>query len=176
MWPWGHLAVGYLAWSLWSRGRYRRTPRTGEMLAVVVGTQFPDLVDKTLAWSFSVLPSGRSLAHSTFSLVFLSAVVMWFAERYDRPTLGVAFALAYASHLLSDAIVPVLDGDLYWLGYLLWPLTPAPQADSDSIVVFVESVSLGDFAGYHGVAILLCLVLWILDGTPGVPRRPNPEP
>jgi len=175
MWPWGHLAVGYLAWSLWCRGVYRRPPLSSEAFVVVVGSQFPDLVDKTLAWSFSVLSFGRSLAHSTFTFVFVSAAAIWLARRYDRPTLGVAFAVAYASHLLSDALQPILRGNFHRLGYLLWPITPAPRGEGDSILMALQSVSFGDFAGYHGLAILLYLVVWILDGLPGVPRRSTRE-
>lgn len=173
MWPWGHLAVGYLAWSLLARGAYRRPPRTSEALVVIVGTQFPDLVDKTLAWSLALLPSGRSLAHSLFTLAAVSAIALCVTERYGRPTLGFAFAAAYTSHLVSDAVVPILTGDLSRLGYFLWPITPAPPGDAGSILLFVQSVSLADFDGYHGVAILLCFCVWVFDGAPGVPRRPT---
>jgi len=66
MWPWGHLAVGYLLWSVLVRDRRFRPPTGAETLLLAVGTQFPDAVDKPLAWSLGVLPNGRSLAHSVF--------------------------------------------------------------------------------------------------------------
>jgi hypothetical protein len=65
MWPWEHLAVGYLLYSvscvLW--GRY---PTRIGVAALAFGTQFPDLVDKPLGWWLGVLPSGQSFA-SEFS-------------------------------------------------------------------------------------------------------------
>ena len=64
MWPWGHLAVGYLVYSGLSRWRFGRLPGSVATLAVALGTQLPDLVDKPLAWTVNVLASGRSLAHS----------------------------------------------------------------------------------------------------------------
>jgi len=134
MWPWGHLAFGYVAWSL------------------------------------SVLPSGRSLAHSAFTLAFVSVLVVYVARHFDRPVLGVTFFVAYASHLLSDAFRPAITGELSYLGYLLWPLTSAPSEEGGSLIAFVWSVSIGDFGGYHGVALLCCVGLWLLDGAPCLPR------
>ena len=61
MWPWEHLAFGYLLWSLWLRARGRSLPGDWEALVLVFATQLPDLVDKPLAWQLGVLPGGRSL-------------------------------------------------------------------------------------------------------------------
>jgi hypothetical protein len=58
MWPWGHLAVGYLCYvaylKLYDNDRQTLYP----VLAVGFGSQFPDFIDKPLAWSVLVLPSG----------------------------------------------------------------------------------------------------------------------
>ena len=62
MWPWGHLGVAYLLYSLYSRGRFRRPPRPEPTLAVVFGSQFADLVDKPLAWGLG--PPRRSNART----------------------------------------------------------------------------------------------------------------
>ena len=48
MWPWEHLTIGYLAYSLLSRLAWRRPPTVGTAITVAFGTQFPDLVDKPL--------------------------------------------------------------------------------------------------------------------------------
>ena len=48
MWPWEHLAIGYLAYSLLGRLAWRRPPTVGTAITVAFGTQFPDLVDKPL--------------------------------------------------------------------------------------------------------------------------------
>ena len=60
MLPWGHLAVGYLAYSLAVRVRSGGPPAGLAVAALAVGTQFPDLIDKPLVSWVSVLPSGRS--------------------------------------------------------------------------------------------------------------------
>ena len=63
MWPWDHLAFGYVWYTLASRGWDGRPPSNAAAIALAVGTQFPDLVDKPLAWWLDVLPAGRSLGH-----------------------------------------------------------------------------------------------------------------
>ena len=60
MWPWGHLALGYLLHSPLARARFGRPPTDRATLLLVIGTQLPDLVDKPLAWWLGVLPAGRS--------------------------------------------------------------------------------------------------------------------
>lgn len=103
MFPWEHAAVGYILVSLWARVTGRRLDGWAA-LAVLVGTQFPDLVDKPLAWSFGVLPSGISMAHSILVSVPVSIVVVAVARRYGAATVGVAFALGYLSHIPADLL------------------------------------------------------------------------
>ena len=50
--PWGHLAIGYLCLSLAIRARWRVPPQGPAVIAVAIGTQLPDLIDKPLAWTF----------------------------------------------------------------------------------------------------------------------------
>ena len=123
MLPWTHAVFGYLLLVLIGISLRRRLSRA-ELLAVLVGTQLPDVVDKPLAWSLSVLPSGRSLAHSLLVAVPLCVVVLAVAWRRSHPEVGVAFAVGYASHLVGDTYVAAY----YWrpeeLTFLLWPLLP----------------------------------------------------
>lgn len=58
MWPWGHAAIGYLLFSMDTRLRYGRRPGGPATILLFFGTQFPDLVDKPLAWTLPLLPSG----------------------------------------------------------------------------------------------------------------------
>jgi hypothetical protein len=139
MWPWGHLAVGYLCYvvSLRVRGTGERTLTA--LAAVAVGTQFPDLVDKPLAWTFAILPSGRSLAHSLITATLVLGVLYWVAKRRgsgEEET--VAFGVGYVSHSLADlgpdVVFGLLRGDwsqLEWTTYLLWPLLPSPPYPRD---------------------------------------------
>lgn len=123
MLPWTHAVFGYLL-LLVVAGYLGRGLSRAELAAVIVGTQLPDIIDKPLAWWFSLLPSGRSLAHSLLVAVPLVVVVLAYAWHRSHPEAGVAFGLGYASHLVGDAYVAVI----YWrpeeLTFLLWPLLP----------------------------------------------------
>lgn len=163
MWPWGHLAFGYVGYLLVRPHAIRHGDRLA-VLAALFGSQFPDMVDKPLAWGFAVLPSGRSLAHSVFALVVVSAVVWAVAVEYDRREVAVAFPVGYVTHLLGDAVVPVYEGSYGELNYLLWPLLPAPEYDEptgllDALVVFTNPEFSATFLAEVAVASavgLLC--------------------
>lgn len=168
MWPWGHLAVGYLCYSFLSRGWFDRPPGSGATLAVLVGTQFPDLVDKPLAWSFHLLPSGRSLAHSLLTASVVCLLVGAYLRRHDRPLLGLAFAVGYVSHLFADAILSLLEGQYRYVSYLGWPLLELPPVDPG--IGFVERFASMEFTAFmlaQFVLVGLALALWSRDGRPG---------
>jgi len=142
MFPWTHAAVGYLClvgcWLVLGR----RVSKA-ELVAVVVGTQLADVVDKPLAWSFQLLPAGRSLAHSLLVAVPLIALVIGVAWRRRHPEVGVAFGVGYLSHLAGDTYVAVY----YWrteeLTFLLWPLLPPyPYDDFTGVLDFAGGVEL----------------------------------
>ena len=135
MLPWGHLAVGYLAFTLLSDRRYRRPQTAAALVALAVGTQLPDLVDKPLAWYLHVLPNGRSLGHSIFVAVLLAGIAYAVARRYDQPVVGVAFGVGYLSHLAADALYPLLRGEWAELAFFLWPVRTYPYEDTDYTVL-----------------------------------------
>jgi membrane-bound metal-dependent hydrolase YbcI (DUF457 family) len=169
MWPWGHLAVGYLLYTAFVRMRAGRAPSGGAALAVAVGTQFPDLIDKPLAWWLGVLPGGRTLAHSVLTAVIVSALVYALARRFDSTDLAVAFGVGYLSHPFADAFLPLLQGHTEYVAHLLWPLLGLPFYQTEAIVL----ASVGSFdLTVYGVAQLglaaLAVGIWILDGTPGL--------
>lgn len=183
MWPWEHLAFGYLAYSGYTRLRTGRAPRSDAVVVLGVATQLPDLVDKPLAWSLSVLPSGHSLAHSLLTALPLSVVALVLAHRAKRTDIGVAFAVGYLSHLAGDIIYPAAVGQTPSFDFLFWPLVPVPTDQSGMGFLarfheyFGEYVTyLGDPAirGYIALELGLLLgvfCLWLFDGMPGVPRR-----
>jgi membrane-bound metal-dependent hydrolase YbcI (DUF457 family) len=128
MWPWGHAALGYLI------GRvgvpvddYRGLP----VVALLFGTQFPDLVDKPLAWTVQVLPSGRSLGHSVFVFFALVAAAWWVCDRYGYPELAAGFGIGYGSHLLGDSLNSLVALEFESLSFLVWPLLPPPPYETD---------------------------------------------
>ncbi len=181
MFPWGHVAVGYLCYSLFCHLR-GRTPTGPATIALVVGTQFPDLVDKPLSWSFDLLPAGV-LAHTVFFALPFVALVLIIAHRSSRTELGVAFSVGYLSHLPADALPSVLTGDpSYW--FLFWPVIPRPGVDvSNPIVGPGAGAGLLTNAAYYfegyfraltgprglvSIAVAAFVVaLWLYDGHPG---------
>ena len=169
MWPWGHLAVGYLLYSVLARWRFDRPPGSGAALLAAVGTQFPDLVDKPLAWTFHLLPSGRSLGHSLLTAAVVCGLWFWIARRRERSALAIAFAVGYVSHLFTDAIVPLLTGQYRYVAYLGWPLLDLPPYDTSAgFAAHFTSVELTPFAMGQVVLVALVLAVWLRDGRPGL--------
>jgi len=172
MWPWGHLGVGYILWSVWCRGRDGAPPTTTEFWLVVLGTQLPDLVDKPLAWTLGVLPSGRSLAHSLLTVAVVVAVVTRLGRRHERTRLALCFSLALASHPVADAVTLVRAGRTEYLGFLLWPAVPSPySADGRSLIDALYRLTDFDVVSAYVLPVVVFLVLWVADGFPGYPSR-----
>lgn len=175
MWPWEHLTFGYLLYSGYTRFVHRRRPTDDEAVVLATGTQFPDLVDKPLAWAFGILPSGLSLAHSVLFFVPLCVFLALLGRRY--PT-GGAFCLGYGSHLMGDLLYPLATGGRLNPAFLLWPLVSRTPSDTrglfgnlmyytDQFVVF-----LGTPRGYlylfvEITLLILATVVWADDGIPG---------
>ncbi|WP_435102678.1 metal-dependent hydrolase [Halarchaeum sp. P4] len=150
MWPWGHLAFGYL---LYLPYEWRRGGDAASWLALgalAVGTQFPDGIDKPLAWTVGVLPSGRSFAHSILTLAVVVGVCYVVCRRYDRKAVSVAFGVGYASHLVADSITHVLASEFQYLVFLVWPLLGAPPyGDEGSFVSHFANIELTSFFAFE---------------------------
>jgi hypothetical protein len=167
MLPWGHAAVGYLLYSLAVRVRRGGLPGDVAVLALAVGTQFPDL-DKFLAWTLAVAPSGRSLAHSVFVAAVFVALAYRLSVGVGHPAAGRAFGLGYASHLAGDSLGPILHGRYGGLRFLLWPVARPITDHNRSILAFFLTLELTPLL-WFGVAVTgVALAVWVADGTPGV--------
>lgn len=180
MWPWEHLALGYLLYSGYARLRGRR-PLPADVYALLLATQAPDLVDKPLAWTFGILPNGVSLAHSVFVALPVAALAVLVARHYDRAPVGVAFGLGYLSHLLGDVLYPLAVSGSVSPGYLLWPLVQRGSVDPDGSlsILFALLSHFGDFLATPRGAVYLtlevvflgvALAVWWADGLPGAAR------
>lgn len=168
MLPWGHLAFGYVLYSGVARWFYRRRPDGYALVFVLAGTQFPDLVDKPLAWTFHVLPSGRSLAHSAFTATLVSAAVWLYCRRRGRSDLGAAFTVGYASHLVGDGYRALLTGQYQYLSSLGWPLLPPPPFSHEGgIIEHFRTLSFTPNFALQLVLVAVVYVVWIEDGAPG---------
>ncbi len=170
MWPWGHLAVAYLLYSVVARRRFDRPPRALPAIALAIGSQFPDLIDKPLAWNFGVLPGGRTLTHSLFTAAILVPAVFVLADRLESRTIGVAFLVGYGSHLLADVPPSVLSGEFVGAAYLLWPaLEQPPEAPVAGILdAFLHYYELGLYEWTQFALFAVAVVVWYADGMPGL--------
>lgn len=182
MLPWAHLALGYLFYTVGVHLVRRRRPRGAPTVALAVGTQLPDLVDKPANWWFSIL-DGRGLGHSLFTTIPLCVAVLVATHRRNRGELGVAFTVGMLTHLLGDARLALLARNIEaGAPYLLWPLLPAPTYEKDSLldhllawrsaVDGVQLTSLSDLVttdfGVQLLVFTVILFVWMLDGFPGL--------
>jgi membrane-bound metal-dependent hydrolase YbcI (DUF457 family) len=169
MWPWGHLAVGYLVYSFVAHLGYRRRPGDRATLAVAIGTQFPDLVDKPLAWTLAVLPNGRSLTHSLFVALVILTILQIVLRSRGSGEIATAFGVGYLSHLATDALYPALAGDYHQLLFLAWPAVPPVEyATEQSFAAHLSQLTLDAFVAAELGLGVVAFAVWLADGAPGL--------
>ncbi|QUO46872.1 MULTISPECIES: metal-dependent hydrolase [Halorubrum] len=186
MWPWGHLAVGYVAFSAFLRLGLGERPSDRGVIVLAVATQLPDLVDKPLAWQFGLLSNGIGAAHSLLVGVPAAVALGLFLRSKGYTEFGVAVAVGHASHVLGDLLFAALFSRPPVLPAFLWPVystpaAPAPGLGAKTWQLLLDSRALlGGATGrsYFLIeALLLCgtVALWFLDGKPGwgLLRRPR---
>ena len=177
MWPWEHLAFGYLLYSLARRAR-GDVPTGPAAVALAFGTQFPDLVDKPLTWTLDLLPGG-TFTHTVFVAIPVVVLALAAGRRFGHRRAAAGFSAGYLSHLLGDVVYPIVLGDLPEPGRFFWPLvpnTPSPRPGllENFLYYFTQfrshAVSPG---GWTVLALELFLLaaatgLWVADGVPGL--------
>jgi hypothetical protein len=178
MWPWGHLAVGYLCYIAWLRvrGASNRTQTGATLVAVAFGSQFPDIIDKPLAWTVPLLPSGRSLAHSLIIATIVIAIVYRVSQEYGHEDAAIAFGIGYVAHTVSDlgptVIWGLLQGDisqLEWTSYLLWPVLASPPYPLDSsFQEHIVALQLDSYVVFQFCLVGVALAVWTVSGVPGL--------
>lgn len=178
MWPWEHVAFGYLLYSLGSHALRRRAPREWPALAVVCGALVPDLVDKPLAWSAGVFETGYGAAHSLLVVVPLLAAVLALGARRGHLAAAVGYAVGHLSHLAGDLLYALGEGEGLRVEILLWPLSSFPEAEQGPGFVAVTLFYLDRYAGQvleldpSPLLVLEALfmgsvfLLWLFDGAP----------
>lgn len=141
--------------------------RTGDLpdgeivLLAAFAALLPDLVDKPLAWTFGLTPSGRFVAHSAVVALPLAAVGTVVAVEYGYGRYGYVFALGYLSHVALDyAPVLWLGAEYNYFPNLFWPLLPAnPDLETTYASRLSEPgpvtlVALGGVVAVLGYALL----------------------
>lgn len=128
MLPIGHIASALLVHRL---ARFDHDPQTA-----AAGALLPDAIDKTLAWVLKVVPAGRHIGHTPLATALLTLGV---SAMFGRKR-GVAFGVAYATHLV---------GDLWHGGHVPWLMPfksydvagPPWQLDLSVRTVILEAIS-----------------------------------
>ncbi|MFA9501779.1 metal-dependent hydrolase [Natrinema sp. H-ect1] len=177
MWPWEHLAVAYVLYSLAARAIAREPPSACGVLAVAVGSQFPDLLDKPLAWTVGLTDAGYSVGHSIFvaPIVCLGAYAV--AARWGRRTLAGAFSIAYLSHPFADLLSQLLRDGAVDPRTVLWPIASPPATAHggflDHLGLYVGRYVTLLLAGGMTLQVLFQVLLglavfslWVADGAP----------
>lgn len=126
MYPLGHFLLTALPLCAYWAIRYRRVPRGHTLLLVLVATQLPDVIDKPLAWSFNIIPSGRMLAHSIVIVLPILIAICLVATRWGLGRVASLFSVAYLSHIAGDFYPILWEGTAYYFfSNLFWPLLAA---------------------------------------------------
>lgn len=178
MWPWDHLAFGYVLYLIVSSRRPWSKPDDLTFITLAIGSQLPDIIDKPLAWSVGVLPSGLSLGHSLLFLVSLTVITAALSNRYGRPELAGSVIVGVSSHLIGDVLFALLTGAPRPYHFLFWPVIPTVTEMNIGLVTTIEefwryylrflstprgSVYLIANLTFHFIAV----VTWISNGAPG---------
>lgn len=181
MWPWEHLAFGYIVYSILARTRTRWLPSDAAVIALAVATQFPDLVDKPLAWTFGVFQSGIAMGHSLLFVIPVSLLSLYVAARIGKPGVGLGVTTGLLTHIAGDVLYPVLTGDGIAIRYFMWPLYRAPGGESDGFLLAFEDLLLSFvtflsgptgmlYLAFEGLLLGVAVGLWIADDFPGTIR------
>lgn len=175
MLPLGHLALAYLSYVVVAGLRRRPLPARWALLPLAFGSQFPDLVDKPLAY-YELLTYGRSLAHSLFTTVLLCALVWWTARRLRgrwqpggwqdklRVHAPLAFTVGYGSHLLGDSWKALAAGRIHDARFLLWPIFRLPDAPGDDIPPWVRLLRIYQDMNAHPQTELVVAAVLVFVG------------
>ncbi|MFB6296424.1 MAG: metal-dependent hydrolase [Halobacteriales archaeon] len=180
MWPWGHLALGYIAYATYTRYRYDEHPAGLPAVAMALATQAPDLLDKPLAYTWAVLPAGRSLGHSLL-VALPGCLALLLLARRARPAgarVGVAFVAGYLTHLLGDSLYPLLAVEVRSLSFLAWPLFSLPEDEITSLAYYVDALlestrsleALPETFVFELLLFVLAAGLWVGHRMPPFPR------
>ena len=168
MFPWGHLAVAYLAYAGYTHWAAGEPPSGWTPIVLAVAALGPDLLDKPLAWSLALLPSGRSLAHSLLLLVPVFGGMVWLASQRERSRLGAVVAIGWLSHPVADALGTVFAEGAVLPNFLLWPLLAVEAADDTGYLIYFLTIEPTPFVVFEAVVTVVAVGLWVYHGLPGL--------
>jgi len=172
MMPWGHFAVAFLPYLAYRLVGHRDLP--SRRATCSCSWPVPDLIDKPLAWSLHLLPSGRLAGSLAVDRRPARRPVSVLAARRGRAELGPLFGFGYLTHVVGDVYRALLyTAPDQWAGTyvasLVWPLAPIPASETTAFLYYFLRVSPDALRPGRGrprpVRPLLCR-----PGDPGRPR------
>lgn len=126
MYPHEHFVVALVPVGLYFLVRYQRLTPKRVVCAVALGSVFPDIVDKPLAYYFFVLPDGRVFMHSLTFAIPLAGAALAYGSKTNRLNVAGAFTVAFLLHPFADFYPTILSGGLP--PHLFWPLMSVPSS------------------------------------------------
>lgn len=174
MWPIGHAGIAYICYTASTRLRFDDVPDPIPAVILIIGSLFPDLIDKPFAWYIPILPTGRTLAHSLVVLVPLVVLVYLLARRRGVGEYGVAFGIGAISHSLVDAAPVLWNPDATW-EFLLWPVLSVPgyEEGAPSVLALLQESLTDPYFLLEFVFLGIAFILWRADGYPGLELLPG---
>lgn len=139
----------------------RQRPSSTIIGATFVGSQFPDLIDKPLAFYTGLIPTGRVFMHSLPIAIPFLCVVGAYGWQTNHRAPALAFVFAHLSHIIADTYQTVLNTPLTPSPDLFWPLTAPvvrPEiphwAGPNSLNMYLWTV--------FSIAVLSYVLWWLL--------------
>lgn len=167
MFPLAHPGVAYLLYTGYTRLVDGEPPGGSATVALVIGAAVPDLVDLPLYY-LGWAPSARTVAHSLLIGIGVSGLAVLVNRQSSiEAGHGAVFAAGYLSHLLADAIWPVILWIPDELRYLGWPFTQQPLYEGVKPLGTVAGLTVTTL--WVELALLAVAIgLWWGDGRPGL--------
>lgn len=139
--------------------RYRRTPSRPMIFVIFIGSQFPDMVDKTLEF-VRIVPWGRVGMHSlVFAVPFILSLVAY-ATVTDRPHLGAGFGFSYAVGWFLDFYNQLLSGTIP--PSILWPFSSLSKPAATTAGAYWGGPGGIFLLLWSGVSVLILAIALVL--------------
>ena len=177
MWPWEHVLFAYVFFSIFHRMWYGTPPPDWPVVALVVGSLLPDVIDKPLAWQFGIFEGGYAVGHSVFVAIPVSLMIYLIARQYGFERIGLGFIFGYLLHLVGDVLPPTIRHGELRLEPILWPFVEQEDHHTTFIGGFQENII--EYATYLLAlemtpvlmlqlgSVFVGILLWLVDGMPG---------
>ena len=160
--PSEHFIIAFLPIAAYAVIRDQRLPSLPLIAVAFLGSQFPDLVDKPLAYELSLIPTGRVFMHSLPFAIPLAIAVVAYGIRTERVRLAVAFAFAHLSHLVADN-QQLLPPNPRVSPDLLWPLQPPVARSAIPNWAGSGSVNLHLWTAFSVTVLALAAYVLVVD-------------